>query len=179
MIFYVVKILCFPGKLGLPVVFLVFGGYDNLDDEEEDPKKARGGLPTLGAHFASENSVSDGRGRRQTRDDGSVGARSAGSLGCGTARSRNRSSSRSGRYGYNAGQERLCLSAVPSTPKKSVGLAAMLYCKPLDLGGGKDDDDEQDIDIFDVSDTQNPAESDDDDDCKCVGSDDNPAVADK
>jgi hypothetical protein len=27
-----------------------------------------------------------------------------------------------------------CLSAVPSTPKKSVGLAALLYCKPPTLG---------------------------------------------
>jgi hypothetical protein len=86
-----------------------------------------GRLPSLGAHFSQE---SIGRGRLAARDDGSVGATSLGSAGS----LRSRSSSRTGRYGYVNGAERLCLSAVPSTPKKSVGLAALLYCNPLDLG---------------------------------------------
>ena len=76
-------------------------------------------------------------------DDASVG--SIGSTD--SARRRSSSTSRNGRYGYI--NDRLTLSCVPSQPKKSVGLAALLYCKPLDLGG----DDEESKTTDDTEDT--------------------------
>lgn len=72
---------------------------------------------------------SRGRGRDAVQDDDD--------------QSRTRSASRSGRYGY-VKDDRLCLTA-QAAPKKSVsGLAALLYCKPMDLGGDNKDEDNED-----------------------------------
>lgn len=72
--------------------------------------------------------------RRNLMDDSSVS-----SVG------RRASGSRTGRYGYGDNTERLCLSAVPSQPKKSVGsLAALLYRNPLDLAMDDGEDDKED-----------------------------------
>lgn len=65
-------------------------------------------------------------------DNGSIGSNSS-------ARS-----TRNGKYGYSKNEARMCLSAVPSQPKQSVGLAALLYCKPLDLGGDGNSEEKED-----------------------------------
>ena len=99
---------------------------DEIDEaEDEDDENAEASDANSTGQELGRGSV---RGRRTVDDAAS--------------RRRSSSSTRAGRYGYGA-EERLTLSAVPSAPKKSVGLAALLYCKPLDLAN---DDDKEDDD---------------------------------
>ena len=102
---------------------------DDIDEMSTSSRSSRGGQN--GRRGLAQNS-------NDFDDDASIGSISS----TDSARRRSSSTSRNGRYGYT--NDRLTLSCVPSQPKKSVGLAALLYCKPLDLMG--DDEESKNTD---------------------------------
>jgi len=114
-----------------------------MQSQQHSPKKSTRAqsLQSLGSIPRSESLRSMERDDRPLLLDGDDDVASVTSNASTTSSSRRRSqsSTRSGRYGYS-NEEKLTLSAIPSTPKKSVGLAALLYCKPLDLSGGDNDE---------------------------------------